>query len=309
MLCNDSNPTPLRLGVSGSCFIFVMPEEVRLAAYTASVKGTLTKFDDRLNKLMAGFVREMMDTVNSMDEIKAMECYHSTAWDRDLITEVVLDTPNVEFWSVHAPYGLYCNPSSPSEEARDGAVAGYCDAVIVAEQIGARTVVSHPGLNEGPRAPREKMIELSIDPFRRIADFAGERGVRLALEPLPKEEIGNSVEELLDIVERIDRPNVGVNFDVNHQFPPERIPDMIRQVGSRLLSIHISDQDGQERHWLPFRGTLDWSEVLKALVDVGYTGPLMYETHIHDVPTCDEVGQPIAENYRKLIQLAPGCGD
>ncbi|NLN76036.1 MAG: sugar phosphate isomerase/epimerase [Armatimonadetes bacterium] len=308
MNCADPNctpRTPLRLGVSGSCFIFVMPEEVRLAAYAAAVQGTLTGFDDRLNAMMVNFVREMMSTVNSMDEIKAMECYHSTAWERDPVTEAVLDSANVEFWSVHAPYGMYCNPSSPLQRAREGAVAGYCDAIEVAEQIGAKVVVSHPGVNAGPKGPRKTMIELAIDPLRRIADFAGQRGVSLALEPLPKEEIGNTVEELLEIIERVDRPNVGVNFDVNHQFPPERIPDMIRQVGSHLLSIHISDQDGQERHWLPFRGDLDWSAVLQALADVGYTGPLMYETHIHDVATCDEVGQPIVENYHKLIQLAP----
>ena len=301
MFCDD----PLRLGVSGSCFIYVMPEDVRLAAYTASVQGVMTKFDDRLNKLMADFTREMMGAINSTDEIKAMECYHSMAWDRDAITEIVLDLANVEFWSVHAPYGMYCNPTSPLEKAREGAVEGYCDAVQVSHQIGAKVVVSHPGVNAGPKGPRKEMIQAAVDPLRRVADFAGERGVSLALEPLPKEEIGNCVVELFEIIDRVDRPNVGINFDVNHQFPPEAIPDMIRQVGSRLLSIHISDQDGQERHWLPFEGTLDWAQVLRALTDIGYKGPLMYETHIREAKNCEEVVRPIVENYGKLIQLAP----
>jgi len=298
-------PNPLRLGVSGSSFIFVMPDEVRLAAYSAAVKGTLAKFDDRLNGLMADFVREMMHTVNSMQEIKAMECYHSMAWDRDRITEIVLDQPNVEFWSVHAPYGKYCDPSSPLDMAREGAVEAYCDTIEVADQLGAGIVVAHPGVKIGPEGPRESLVKLSTDPFRRVADFAGERGISLAIEPLPKDDIGSTLEELIDIIERIDRPNVGVNFDVNHLFPPEQIPSMIRQAGSRILSVHISDQDGIERHWLPFMGTMDWREVLRALVEIGYTGPLIYETHIHDVLSCEEVGRPIVENYRRLIQLAP----
>lgn len=282
-----------------------MPDEVRLAAYTAGVKGTLVKFDDRLNDIMADFVREMMRTVNSMQEIEAMECYHSMAWDRDRITEIVLDQPNVEFWSVHAPYGKYCDPSSPLDRARECAVEAYCDTIHVADQLGAKIVVTHPGVRIGPEGPRESLVKLTTDPFRRVADFAGERGISVAIEPLPKDEIGCTLEELMDIVDRIDRPNVGVNFDVNHLFPPEDIPGMIRQAGSLIMSVHISDQDGIERHWLPFMGTMDWSEVLRALVEIGYTGPLIYETHIHDVAGCEEVGRPIVENYRRLIQLAP----
>jgi sugar phosphate isomerase/epimerase len=297
-------PKPLRLGVSGSSFIFVMPEELLARAYQASVSGALVAFDDRLNAMMVEFMREMMRAVNTLD-IEALECYHTLAWDRDLILDVALENPNVEFWSVHAPYGLYCDPSAPVERARDGAVEAYCDTVEVAARLGARIVVAHPGASVKYDCPRELQIELSIKPFREVADFAGERGISLAVEPLPKNEIGCTLDELLDVVERIDRPNVGVNFDTNHLFPPEAIPDMIRRAGQRILSVHISDQDGVERHWLPFLGTMDWAEVLRAIVDIGYTGPLIYETHIHDARSCDEVARIIVDNYHRLIRLAP----
>ena len=281
-----------------------MPEEILKAAYVAPVRGRLVGFDDRQNAMMVEFMREMMHTINTMD-IDAMECYHSLTYDRDRILDVVLEDPNVEFWSVHAPYGRYCDPSSPEQESRDNAVEAYCDTVQAAARLGAGVVVAHPGANTGYDWPKDDQIELSVDPFRKIADLAGEHGVSIGIEPLPRKEVGSTLDEVLDMVEKIDRPNVGVNFDVNHLFPPEAIPGMIRKTGSRILSCHISDQDGIERHWLPFRGTMDWREVLRALADVGYTGPLMYETHIHDVATCDEVGRPIVENYRRLIQLAP----
>lgn len=297
-------PSPLRLGVSGSCFIFTMPEDILRGAYWEPANGKRAKFDDRLNAMMVEFMRDMMHTVNTMD-IDAIECYHSMAWDRDLIVEVAMENPNVEFWSVHAPYGRYANPSSPDQSSREGAVEAMSDAVQAAASLGAKVVVTHPGANVEYDASRQSQIELCIDPFRKVADLAGEHGINLAIEPLPKKEIGCRLEEVLEIIERIDRPNVGVNFDVNHLFPPEAIPGMIRQAGSLIRSVHISDQDGVERHWLPFQGTMDWGKVLQALVDVGYAGPLMYETHIHDVSTCDEVGRPIVENYRKLIQLAP----
>ena len=281
-----------------------MPEELLARAYQASVKGTLAKFDDRMNAMMVEFMRDLMHAVNTLD-IDAFECYHSLAWDRDLILDVALENPNVEFWSAHAPYGANCDPSSPVERAREGALTGFSDTVRVAARLGAKIVVAHPGINIEYDSPRDKRIEMAVDVFRQVADIAGEQGISIAIEPLPKKEVGSTLDEVLDMIERIDRPNVGVNFDVNHLFPPEAIPGLIRQAGPRILSVHISDQDGIERHWLPFQGTMDWAEVLRALTDVGYTGPLTYETHIHDARNCEEAGRTIEENYRRLIQLAP----
>lgn len=298
----------LRLGISGSSFIYVMPKELRIAAYVTPVKETPTKFDDRLNAMMVEFTREMMRTVNGVadgDTGCALECYYSTAWDTDSVIEIVLDDPRVELWSVHGPYGRFLNLSAPTESVRENAVSAYFDTIGLAARLGAKLVVAHPGANVKHGMSKADALRLAVDPFRRIADLAGENGIRVAIEPLPKNEVGSSITEVLEIIERVDRPNVGVNFDVNHLFPPEAIPGMIRQAGSKILSVHISDQDGIERHWLPFMGTLDWREILTALVDIGYTGPLIYETHIHDVKSCDQVGAAIVENYKRLIQLAP----
>lgn len=295
---------PLRLGVSGSSFIWVMPRELLASAYQASVSGTLVKFDERLNAMMVEFMQELMDTLNTLD-IDAFECYHSLAWDRERVLDVVLENPNVEFWSAHAPYGLYCDPSSPIERAREGALAGDLDTIEVARRLGAKVVIVHPGISAEYDTPRKTRIGWVADVLRQVADAAGECQLRVAVEPLPKDEIGNTLDEVLDIIDRIDRPNVGVNFDVNHLFPPEAIPGMIRRAGSRIFNVHISDQDGVERHWLPFKGTMDWSEVLQALTEIGYSGPLVYETHIRDAQTCMEAGKIIVENYRRLIGLAP----
>ncbi len=299
---------PIRLGISGSSFIFLMPDELRIAAYVTPVTGTPAKLDDRHNRMMLDFTRDMMRAVNQVAEGDtgcALECYYSSSWDADAVLDVVLDDPKVEFWSVHGPYGKHFDFSCPSAPVRENAVAAYLDAVRIAARLGANVIVAHPGANQDYGVPRSEAITLLVEPFRRIADYADERNIRIAIEPLPKSEVGNSLDVVLDIIERIDRPNVGVNFDVNHVFPPEKIPAMIRQAGSRIMSVHISDQDGVERHWLPFRGALDWREILAALVDTGYTGPLIYETHIRDVESCPQACGVIVENYEELIQLAP----
>lgn len=285
-----------------------MPDELRIAAYVTPVRDTPVKLDNRLSALMLDFTRDMMSAVNGVAEGDtgcALECYYSSTWDTDTIVDIVLSDSKVEFWSVHGPYGRHFDVSAPERSVRENAVAEYLKAIGAAARLGASVVVAHPGANENYDIGKSAAIELCIDPFRRIADFAGERGIRIAIEPLPKSEVGNSLDAVLEIVEKTDRPNVGVNFDVNHVFPPEAIPSMIRQAGSRILSVHFSDQDGVERHWLPFEGKLDWQEILAALIDTGYTGPVIYETHIHDVSTCGQACKAIVENYRQLIQLAP----
>ena len=301
------NPRPIThnrfpLGISGSSFSYQMPRELVVAAYLDAQVGRGIPFDDRRNRMMLNFMREMMDTVNS-SEIESMECYHSLAWDKEPILELMLDKPHVEFRSVHAPYGLFGNPSSPVPEERDGALAGYLDSLKVATRLGAEVIVAHPGVDIIYDAPRETMLHHSADTIRKAAEAAGEHGVKIGIEPLPKREIGNSLDEVLRLVEMIGLPNVGITFDLNHVFPPEKIPELIRKAGGLIVNVHASDQDGAERHWLPLQGKLDWRAVLQALTESGYNGPLIYETHLKDAQSCREVITAVVENYGKLADV------
>lgn len=285
-----------------------MPEELVATSIIAAQRGTASRFDARQNGMMAEFMREMMQAVNA-SSIASMECYHSMSWAKEPVLETVLGNPNVELWSVHAPYGKWFNPSSPEEEFRRGALAACLDAVDVASRISAGIVVVHPGAHVPYEEPREDMIRYSVEVLKQVADSAGENGIKLAVEPMPLSEIGNSMDELLAVIDGVGRPNVGVNFDTNHLFPAAAIPDLIRRAGSLVLSIHISDQDDRERHWLPFEGKIDWRAVLAVLSDIGYTGPLIYEAHVRNARNCRGVVCTVEENYARLMQLAPSPPD
>ncbi len=50
----------------------------------------------------------------------------------------------------------------------------------------------------------------------------------------------------------------------------------------RLISIHVSDNDGKEDlHLLPFEGNIPWVKVVRALRDIEYGGPFVYEIREH----------------------------
>ncbi len=292
-----------RLGISTSSFLYVMPRELVQLSVIAAQRGKASVFDARQNDAMKSFMCELMKAVNS-SSIVSMECYHSLSWKKEPIVEIVLDNPQVELWSVHAPYGRWFNPSSPEQESRNGALAACMDAVDVAVRIGAGIVVVHPGADIPYDEPREVRLKYAIEVLKQVAGIAGENGIKVAVEPMPLSEIGNTLEEIFTIIDGVNSPNIGINFDTNHLFPPETIPDLIRRCRDLILSVHISDQDGQERHWLPFEGTLNWQQVLSALAEVGYYGPLIYEAHVRDAKSCAEVVRRIEENYVRLIKLA-----
>ena len=59
-------PALFRLGISGSSFIHVMPEELVATSIIAAQRGTASRFDARQNGMMVEFMREMMHAVNAV---------------------------------------------------------------------------------------------------------------------------------------------------------------------------------------------------------------------------------------------------
>lgn len=53
----------------------------------------------------------------------------------------------------------------------------------------------------------------------------------------------------------------------------------IMQIGDRLETLHIHDNNGQsDQHIAPYMGILDWNRFIQGLRDVGYQGNLSFET-------------------------------
>jgi sugar phosphate isomerase/epimerase len=62
---------------------------------------------------------------------------------------------------------------------------------------------------------------------------------------------------------------------------------LIYAMDGNLVTVHLSDYAPQgPRHLPPEQGTLDWTSILGALHDVGYSGPLIIETaHVTEPAT------------------------
>jgi sugar phosphate isomerase/epimerase len=198
----------------------------------------------------------------------------------------------IEMWSVHIPYGRAWDCSTLDETVRERAMGNVVSVLQAAREWGVGRAVFHPSGEPVHAEDRERRLKLCYEAFRVLGQEAADRGVTLAVECLPRNCLGNSASEIAYLLSA--HPSLGNCCDVNHLF--KETPDaFIRHIGSRIATLHISDNDGlDERHWTPGDGIIRWPDVLAALDQTGYEGVFMYEVRN---PEPDKV----AANYEQLL--------
>jgi sugar phosphate isomerase/epimerase len=208
---------------------------------------------------------------------------------------------NCEVWSVHAPFGGV-DLASPEADMRQKSIANVKRAADIAKGLGAKVLTVHPGLELQNMEPRSVRVQHSGESMAEIGAYCAEKDIRVAVEILPRKCIGNSLDELFKILEIADKPNVGFCLDSNHSFPAAALTDVVKKMGKRLFTLHISDHDDvDERHWLPMRGVINWPRFIMFLKQIGYTGPFMYETGLA-YPEFGEGIKPLVANYNSLMK-------
>ncbi len=113
----------------------------------------------------------------------------------------------------------------------------------------------------------------------RLAGKAADRGIRLSLEVVNRYEsnVFNTGRGALAFLEGIDRDDVSVHLDTYHMNIEES--DLFRPVhdvaaAGRLGYVHI----GESHRGYLGTGTVDFPTFFRALGDVGYDGPIVFES-------------------------------
>ena len=137
---------------------------------------------------------------------------------------------------------------------------------------------------------REQQRTWAAESLREAADYAGERGVRLAMEPLNRFEtdLVNTVEQGLDLCDRIGRANVGLLLDTFHMNIEEKsFTEAMTSAGDRLFHMQVAEND----RGTPGSGHVPWDEVFRALDAVGYNGSVVIESFL---PTVAEIARAVS---------------
>jgi sugar phosphate isomerase/epimerase len=92
---------------------------------------------------------------------------------------------------------------------------------------------------------RLQRIQQTVVSLNKIKSFAAEKKVIVAVETLPRSCVGNTADELVEIISQVNSPYVGICLDVNHMMDQyATLPDVVRQFGDNLITLHLSDYDG-----------------------------------------------------------------
>jgi D-psicose/D-tagatose/L-ribulose 3-epimerase len=145
---------------------------------------------------------------------------------------------------------------------------------------------------------RRAQWQRAVDTLREAADYAAERGVGLAIEPLNRFEtdLVNTTEQGVQLCKDIDRPNAGLLLDAFHMNIEEKsIADALRAAGPFVRHFHACEND----RGTPGTGHVEWTEVFAALDDIGYDGDVVIESftpEITEIARAVSLWRPLADS-------------
>lgn len=149
---------------------------------------------------------------------------------------------------------------------------------------------------------RSATVKRVAERLRPVAEYAGERGVRLGVEPLNRYETSlfNTVEQALELVEAVDSDALGLLLDTYHMNIEERDPAAAaRAAGKHIAHVHTCGTD----RGAPGFDQFDWQSFSAALVDAGYEGQLTIESFTAEqeaIATAAAIWRPLASSQDAL---------
>ncbi len=197
--------------------------------------------------------------------------------------------------SICGAFGPGRDVSVEDADARAIAIDYLRHCVDVAAVVGSPHVAGPMYAQTGvarmlPPEARVAQRARAAESLRDVADYAAERGVALAVEPLNRFEtdLVNTVEQGVELCRLIDRPNVGLMIDSFHMnIEEKRIGDAVRVAGALVLHVQVSEND----RGTPGSGHIPWVEYFDALDDIGYSGSIVVESFL---PTVDAIARAVS---------------
>ena len=123
----------------------------------------------------------------------------------------------------------------------------------------------------------------AVEILREMSDLARDSGAQLLLYPHQKDWI-ERVEDSVRVADLVDRPNVGVMFNLCHWLRVSQSRDykpVLKQAMPRLWAVSINGADERDelpgwKHYIqPLdQGSFDVGALLKTLKEFGYQGPV-----------------------------------
>jgi hexulose-6-phosphate isomerase len=207
--------------------------------------------------------------VNTFEDLRAAEQFAETA------RRIGVELPSV-MASGHWKFPL----SSADEETRQQGLANIRLSVDAAVVCGGTTVLVVPGVVNEKQLYADA-YRIALQSMQEMAAYAGERGIKLAVENVWNRFLLSPM-EMQQFVQEIASPHVGVYFDTGNILIYGYPQSWIRELGSMILKVHVKDFDVSSRQFKHLlQGSVNWVEVRAALLEIGYDDYLTAELPLY----------------------------
>ncbi|MEM9078356.1 MAG: sugar phosphate isomerase/epimerase family protein [Bacteroidota bacterium] len=145
---------------------------------------------------------------------------------------------------------LCCSPDFThlDKSSRDAEIKKQKFWIDMAHNLGC----SYCRVLSGQKRPEigiEEGIDITVSSIEKCLPFAQEKGITLTLENHYKDdfwsypEFAQKMEVFIEIVNRIEHPNFGVNYDPSNTILAGEDPiELLRKVSGRVVTMHASDR-------------------------------------------------------------------
>lgn len=151
----------------------------------------------------------------------------------------------------------------------------------------------------------EKESETIVKVWNKVADYAKEKGVNIAIEPINRYEtyVCNTAKNVLDLISKTGKDNLFLHLDTFHMNIEENnFYDPIILAGDKLKHIHMTES----HRGMLGEGTVNWNELFNALNEINFEGNLVLENFSSSIPGMQQMVSLWQKSPHDAEELALG---
>jgi len=172
-----------------------------------------------------------------------------------------------------------CDISSTDPERVKRGEQKLRDALALGRDVGVTHMcgILYSGFQKYSVPPTEKGMAHSVEVLQRLCAEAAKSNITIGLEVVNRYEsnVLNTAAQAVEFCQRIGASNCKVHLDTYHMNIEEAdIEAAIRQTGDYLGYFHIGESN---RGYLG-AGSIDFDKIFRGLAQIGYTGPITFES-------------------------------
>ena len=171
-------------------------------------------------------------------------------------------------------------------DKRQQALNDLTEMIRITNALGAKTLLFIPGavevffLPERAIMPYDQVYENAVQGIKQILPIAEEHDVRLGIENVWNKFLLSPI-EMRDFIDQFDSPHIGAYLDVANVLPFGYPEQWLRILNHRIVGVHFKDfrrAVGTIEGFVDLlEGDVNWEEVMNAIREINYEGPVVAE--------------------------------